>query len=66
MDCRWPGQDLLVYTFREIGVIWIGPEVFKRKHGDSFVVPAFRGISFQIAIAKASSDAITAKIAGFF
>jgi len=61
-----------VYAFCEIGVIWIGTEVSKRKHRDSLCCPGLLGKYFTfskvhlIATAKASSDAITAKTAGFF
>ncbi len=34
-DASQPGQDLLLDAVREIGVIWIGTEIFKRQHCDS-------------------------------
>ena len=34
-DASQPRQDLLLNAVREIGVIWIGAEVFKRQNGDS-------------------------------
>src|SRR6266508_4096531 len=35
MDCSQPGQNLLVYTFCEISIFWIGAEVFEWKYCDS-------------------------------
>ena len=38
-DASQPRQDLLLDAISEIGVIWIGAEIFKRKNGDARLLP---------------------------